>query len=323
MRSVLFDTIEANKVARSKRKTLHQPRRRIYWNISEKGRIHFALPDLTMLPFLQDGTSKVTHIQEKLFVGETEKSKAENHKRKYFMWAVFKRNDKRTIYNVIYRDGKRGTYFMKRFNIPTCNHDHEYDLTKGKTGSRVVYFSANPNGEAEIVKVMLKPEPGIKKLSFDINFANLAIKGRASFGNIVSKNAIYRIALKSKGGSTLGGRKVWFDPDVQRINYDERGTFLGEFGNNDRVLVITKNGESYTTDFDSNNHYENDILYIGKYDADFVWSFIFLIMRHDGHPYSNAVRWILPHYAKVALVKTRATNLSSSALRPILASNHL
>ena len=147
---------------------------------------------------------------------------------------------------------------MKRFNVTAITRDHEYDLTKGTPGSRVMYFSANANGEAEIVRVTLRPQPKLKRICFDVNFADLSIKGRQSMGNLVTKYQVYRIVLKSHGASTLGGRKVWFDKDVHRLNYDEHGEYLGEFGGEDRVLIILDNGNFYTTDFDLNNHYETN-----------------------------------------------------------------
>jgi topoisomerase-4 subunit A len=199
--------------------------------------------------------------------------------------AVFKKNDKRTIYNVIYRDGKKGAYMMKRFFVTSITRDREYDVTQGTAGSKVIYFTSNANGEAEVVHITLKPSEKIKKLTFDINFADLAIKGRVSKGNIVTKNTIYRINLKSHGVSTLGGREVWFDNAVRRLNYDERGQLLGEFGGTDRVLVILKNGEYYTTDTDINNHYEDNIAYIGKYDGSMVWTAVYSCADTDGRPY--------------------------------------
>ncbi len=235
--------------------------------------------------FYRDGTYRVAKVNEKVFIGETERSKAEGKKAELIHIAVFKKNDKRTIYNVIYRDGKKGIYYMKRFFVSGVIRERDNDLTKGTPGSRVVYFSANPNGEAEVVHVTLKPEPQVRKLTFDINFAALAIKGRAALGNIASRNTIYRINLKSHGVSTLGGRKVWFDNVVRRLNYEEHGLYLGEFQGNDKVLVILKSGEFYTTDTDINNHYDEDILFIGKYDPNTVWSLVYSNKEVDNNPY--------------------------------------
>lgn len=153
--------------------------------------------------------------------------------------------------------------------------DKQYNLTKGTAGSRVLYFSANANGEAEVIKVCLKPKPGMKKLVFEYDFAGLAIKGRDSQGNLLSKNDIHKISLAQKGASTLGGRKIWIDEDVLRLNTDERGRYLGEFQGEDRILVVNKNGTYYTSDFDLSNHYEEGYLVIEKFEPDKVWSAVF------------------------------------------------
>ena len=216
--------------------------------------------------FYRDGTYKVVRIADKLFVGETERSKAEKKKAEIIHIAVFRKGDSRTIYNVVYRDGKAGTSYMKRFNVTSITRDREYDLTQGKPGSRVLYFTANPNGEAETIKVVLKPNPKVKKIFFDRDLSLLAIKGRQSMGNLLTKLDVSRITLKSHGGSTLGGRKVWFDFDVHRLNYDEQGTYLGEFNNDDKILVVLDNADFYITNFDANNHYEDNIARIEKYD---------------------------------------------------------
>lgn len=235
--------------------------------------------------FYRDGTYRVTKISEKVFVGETERSKAEGKKAELVHIAVFKKNDKRTIYNVIYRDGKKGIYYMKRFFVCGVIRDRDNDLTKGTPGSRVVYFSANPNGEAEVIHITLKPDAQVRKLTFDLDFAKLAIKGRTAMGNIASRNTIYRINLKSHGVSTLGGRKVWFDNVVRRLNYEEHGEYLGEFQGNDKILVILKSGEFYTTDTDINNHYDEDILFIGKYEPNTVWTLAYSNKETDDNPY--------------------------------------
>jgi topoisomerase-4 subunit A len=198
---------------------------------------------------------------------------------------VFKKNDSRTIYNVVYRDGKKGFCFMKRFNMTSMIRDREYDVTQGTPGSRIMYFSANPNGEAEVIKVTLDPNPKIKKTIFDKDFSEISIKGRTSKGNLLTKFSVYRIGLKSRGHSTLGGRKVWYDPDVKRLNYDEHGQLLGEFFDEDQILVVLKNGEYYLSNFDENNHYEDNILLIEKYDPDKVWTGILYDADNQGYPY--------------------------------------
>ncbi len=235
--------------------------------------------------FYKDGTYKVVKVADKIFVGETERSKREKRKVEIMHVAIFKKTDSRIIYNAVYRDGKGGNYYVKRFNVTSMTRDREYDLTKGTPGSRVLYFTCNPNGEAEVIKVVMKPNPKLKKVFFDYDFSLLAIKGRASMGNLLSKNEIARITLKSHGGSTLGGRKVWWDSDVNRINYDEQGTYLGEFTGDDRILVLLKGGNFYLTNYDTNNHYESNILRIEKYDASKVWTAVLFDKDQNGYAY--------------------------------------
>lgn len=213
--------------------------------------------------FFRDGRYKIVKVSDKLFVGKN-----------ILHVNIYQRNDRRTIYNVIYQDGKNGTYYMKRFPVAGVTRDKEYNLTQGKEGSRIVWFSANPNGEAEVVKVTLKPRPKLKNLQIDIDFSTMAIKGRQSIGNIVTRNEVHRFSLKEKGASTLGGREVWFDPDVLRLNYEGRGNYLGEFQGTDQILVILDNGEYYTSSFSAENHYEDNILHILKFDPSVVWTAI-------------------------------------------------
>lgn len=281
-----FDQIEATKVTEQNQK-LYVNREEGFMGTSlKKDEFVSACSDIDdVILFYKDGTYRVTRVCEKLFIGETERSKAENKKAELIHIAVFKKNDKRTIYNVIYRDGKKGVYYMKRFFISGIIRDRDNDITKGTPGSRIVYFTANPNGEAEVVHVTLKPEEKVRKLTFDINFADLAIKGRAAQGNIASRTTIYRINLKSHGISTLGGRKVWYDKVVKRLNYEEHGQYLGEFQGEDRILVILDTGEFYTTDTDINNHYEDNILFIGKYNNNTVWTAVYSSSDTDGNPY--------------------------------------
>ena len=224
--------------------------------------------------FYKDGKYKVIRVAEKIFVGKN-----------ILYVAVFKKNDSRTIYNVVYRDGKKGWYFMKRFNVTSMTRDKEYDLTQGTPGSKVMYFTANPNGEAELIKVTLDPSPKLKKIFIEKDFSEVMIKGRASKGNLLTKNSVHRIGLKSHGRSTLGGRKVWYDPDVNRLNYDEHGELLGEFFDDDQILVILKNGDYYLSNFDLNNHYEENILRIEKYNSNKVWTAILYDADNQGYPY--------------------------------------
>ncbi|MDY5075668.1 MAG: hypothetical protein SPE88_02650, partial [Paludibacteraceae bacterium] len=178
----------------------------------------------------------------------------------------------RTIYNVVYRDGKGGVYFMKRFSVTGVSRDKEYDLTQGKAGSKVVYFTANPNGEAEVIRIQLKPALHLKKMEVCKDLSELAVKSRTARGNVLTKFEVKSITLKQKGHSTLGGRKVWFDPDVLRINYDGQGNYLGEFWDEDRILVITTTGDYYLTTFDLTAHFDQNILRIEKFNAEKVWT---------------------------------------------------
>jgi len=211
--------------------------------------------------FYKDGKYKIVHVADKLFVGTN-----------IIHIDLFKKNDTRTIYNVVYRDGKAGVYYMKRFNVTGVTRDKEYDLTQGKPGSKVVYFTANPNGEAEVIKVTLKPAMHLKKMEVCKDLSELAVKGRASRGNVLTKYDVKSIVMKSKGHSTLGGRKVWFDPDILRINYDGQGMYLGEFTDEDRVLVIMRNGDYFLNTFEETAHFEQNWLRVEKYDPDKTWS---------------------------------------------------
>lgn len=224
--------------------------------------------------FYKDGTYKVVKVQEKLFVDKN-----------VLYVNVFKRNDDRTIYNVIYRHGGTdGIYYMKRFAVTGVTRDKEYNVTQGLPGSRIMWFSANSNGEAEVVKVTLKPKQRLKTLQFDIDFAKLAIKGKQSQGNLVTKNEVHRFSLKERGVSTLGGREVWFDRDVLRLNYDGRGEFIGEFQGDDMILVILDNGEYFTTNYDATNHYPENIIRLEKFRPKHVWTAI-LNDADQGYPY--------------------------------------
>lgn len=217
-----------------------------------------------IIVFLKDGTMKVSKVAEKAFVGKD-----------MIHIAVFKKNDERTVYNMIYRDGKSGAVFMKRFPVTGVTRDKVYDLTKGTKGSEVLYFTANPNGEAEVVEVQLKPMPGLRKVQWDLNFAELAVKGRNSMGNVVTKYAVKKIVLKEKGVSTLGAIDIYFDDTVQRLNTDKRGTFLGSFGPTDKILTITESGYYRLTGFDLSTHFDEDMVLIEKYNPNKVVSAIY------------------------------------------------
>ncbi|MCQ2348490.1 MAG: DNA gyrase/topoisomerase IV subunit A [Paludibacteraceae bacterium] len=228
----------------------------------KKDEFLFNCSDLDdVIIFYKDGKYKVVHVAEKAFVGTN-----------IIHIDIFRKNDTRTIYNVVYRDGKGGVYYMKRFNVTGVTRDKEYDLTAGKPGSKVMYFTANPNGEAEVIRVTLKPALHLKKLEVCKDLSELAVKGRSSRGNVLTKYDVKSIVMKSKGHSTLGGRKVWFDPDILRINYDGQGTYLGEFADEDRILVIMQNGDYFLNTFEETAHFEPNWLRIEKYDPDKVWS---------------------------------------------------
>ena len=272
-----FDTIVAAKVVDANEKLYIDQQEGFIGTGLKKAEFVQNCSDLDdVIIFYRDGKYKVIRIADKVFVGKG-----------VLYVQVFKKNDKRTIYNVVYRDGKTGPYYIKRFNVTSITRDKEYDVTLGTAGSKINYFTANPNGEAEVIKITLDPNPDKKKqnIFMERDFANILIKGRAAKGNLLTKESIHRISLKSHGHSTLGGRKVWFDPDVNRINYEDHGRYLGEFSDQDSILVVLKNGEFYITNFDSANHYEDNILRIEKFDADKPWTAVIFDADNQGYPY--------------------------------------
>ena len=270
-----FDTIEATKVAEANQKLYINRADGFIGTGLKKDEYVCNCSDIDdIIIFYKDGKYKVVRVAEKLFVGKN-----------VLHLQVFKKNDTRTIYNVVYRDGKKGACYMKRFNVTSMTRDKEYDLTQGTPGSKVMYFTANPNGEAEVIKVTLDPNPKLKKIFIDQDFSEVLIKGRASKGNLLTRNSVHRIGLKSHGHSTLGGRKVWFDPDVNRLNYDEHGRLLGEFFDEDQILVVLDNGDFYLSNFDVNNHYEANILRIEKWEQDKAWSAVLWDADNQGYPY--------------------------------------
>jgi topoisomerase-4 subunit A len=220
-----------------------------------------------IIVFRADGKFIVTKVQDKVFVGKDIEHVA-----------VFKKNDERTVYNMIYKDGQSGISYIKRFSVTGVTRDKEYDLTKGSKGSKTLYFTANPNGEAEIVNIQLKPHAKLKKLQFDEDFAALAIKGRNSIGNMVTKYPIKKVILKTKGVSTLAGRKIWYDDILKRLNADGRGKYLGEFDGDDRILNVLSNGNYELTSFDLNNHFDDKMIVIEKYDP----AKVFAVVHYDG-----------------------------------------
>ena len=270
-----FDTIEATKVVEANEKLYINRNEGFIGTALKKDEFVCNCSDIDdIIIFYKDGKYKVVRVADKIFVGKN-----------ILHVSVFKKNDKRTIYNVVYRDGKLGKYYMKRFNVTSITRDREYDLTMGVPGSRVVYFTANPNGEAEIIKVTLDPAPRLKNIFKEKDFSEVAIKGRSARGVVMTRFNVHRISLKSHGHSTLGGRKVWFDPDVKRLNYDDHGRLLGEFNEGDSILVVLDNGDFYLSNFDVNNHYEDNIKIIEKYDERKVWTAVLFDADQQGYPY--------------------------------------
>ena len=270
-----FDTIEASKVVEANEK--------LYIN-REEGFIGTGLMKDEFLCncsslddviiFFRDGRYLVTPVSDKKFVG------------KNILYAnVFKKNDKRTIYNVVYRDGKEGTQYIKRFAVTSIIRDREYDVTQGTPDSRITYFTANPNGEAEVIKVTLKPNPRVRRIIFEEDFSDISIKGRQARGNILTKLPVHKIALKQRGGSSQGGRKLWFDRDVLRLYYDGRGEYLGEFQSEDSILVVHDNGDFYITNFDLSNHYEANIRILEKFDPNKIWTAVLYDADQQNFPY--------------------------------------
>ena len=270
-----FDTIEATKVVEANQKLYINRQDGFIGTCLKKDEFVCNCSDIDdIIIFYKDGKFKVVRVADKLFVG------------KNVMWlGVFKKNDQRTIYNAVYRDGRKGFYYIKRFNVSAITRDREYDITAGTEGSRVLYFTANPNGEAEVIKVTLDPAPKLKRIFFDKDFSEVLIKGRAAKGNLLTKFQVHRIGLKSHGHSTLGGRKVWYDPDVNRLNYDEHGQLLGEFNDGDQILVILKNADYYLAGFDANVHFEDNIDRLEKYEPEKVWSCVLYDADNQGYPY--------------------------------------
>ena len=245
----VFDDIEATKVAIRNTK--------LYVN-REEGDID----DIIMIT--NEGKMMVSKVDSKIFVGKG-----------IIHVAVFKKKDKRTTYNLVYKDGKGGATYIKRFNVTSITRDREYDLTTGKAGSQVLYFSANPNGEAEVITVLLRQVGSVKKLKWDIDFSDVLIKGRASKGNIVTKYSVKRIELKENGVSTLKPRKIWFDDVVRRLNVDGRGELLGEFKGDDLILVINQKGIAKTFLPVLTSHFDDDMIVLEKLKVKIKKNYLF------------------------------------------------
>ena len=270
-----FDTIEATKVVEANEKLYINREEGFIGTALKKDEFVACCSDLDdVIIFYRDGRYMITPVADKKFVGKN-----------VLYVNVFKKNDKRTIYNVAYRDGKEGTTYIKRFAVTSIVRDREYDVTQGTPESRITYFSANPNGEAEIIKITLKPNPRVRRIIFERDFSEVGIKSRQAQGVILTRLPVHKIALKQRGGSTLGGRKVWFDRDVLRLNYDGRGEYLGEFQSDDSILVVLNTGEFYTTNFDVSNHYENNVSIVEKFDGNKVWTAALYDADQQNYPY--------------------------------------
>lgn len=278
-----FDSIEASKVAEANRRLYYDAEGQFIGTSLKDNEFLFTCSDIDdILVIYRDGTYKIVRVADKLYVGKSKSNKI-------IHLGIFKKNDRRTIYNVIYRNGKGGNYYMKRFFITGLTREKDYDITKGLAGSRIEWLTANPNGEAETVRVSLADEPNAlgrrpRNTELTINFADQLIKGKESLGNLVTKFRVKSICLEKRGSSTLGGREVWFDRDVIRLNYDRRGESLGIFQGDDKVLVITKNGEYFTSSYSDTNHYEDNILRIEKFDPEKEWT-LALFDNALGFPY--------------------------------------
>ena len=279
-----FDDIEAAKVAVKSEKLYVDRKEGFIGTGLKKAEYVSDVSDIDdVIVFLRSGVYFITKVSEKSFVGKD-----------IIHVARWVRGDERTIYNAVYRDGKEGTAFIKRFAVTTAIRDREYDLTRGKPDSKVLYFTANPNGEAEVIKTVLRPSAKKRRrksgLIFETDFADLLIKGRQARGNILTKEPVFRISLKEEGKSTLGGRDVWFDRDVFRLNYDERGDYLGEFMGDDKLLVVLDDGTVYLSDFSDSNHFERNILVIEQYDPEKVWT---LVYHNSKEGYTYLKRFLL------------------------------
>lgn len=260
----VFDKVEATQVALANAKLYVNRAEGFIGTAMKKDEFVTDCSDIDdIIVFREDGKYSVVKVQDKVFVGKD-----------IIHVAVFKKGDERTIYNAIYRDGSQGNTYVKRFAVTAVTREKEYDLSKGNKGSKVLYFSANPNGEAEIVHVQLKPHTKLRKLTFDLDFAEIAIKGKGSMGNLVSKYPVKKITFKSAGVSTLAGRKIWYDEVLKRLNADERGKFLGEFDGDDKILMVFKNGAYELSNFDLSNHFDEKMIRIEKHYTEHVYTAI-------------------------------------------------
>lgn len=282
-----FDVIEATKVVAANQKLYVDRKEGFIGTSLKKDEFVDECSDIDdVIVFLREGKYLVTKVADKSFVGKD-----------IIHVGIFKKNDERTIYNVIYQDGRQGNVMIKRFAVNGVTRDKEYDVTRGTEGSRVLYLTANPNGEAETVKVLLKPRKRLRKLQFEVDFSDVAIKGRGSMGNIVSRHPVSRIFLKESGVSTLGGRQIWFDRDVMRLNDDERGEYLGEFSGEDKIVAFTRSGAFRIHGFDLSTYFEHDTLLVEKFDPEKIYTAVYF----DGEQeYYYLKRFQVEHTEKLA-----------------------
>ncbi|MCK9424281.1 MAG: DNA gyrase/topoisomerase IV subunit A, partial [Bacteroidales bacterium] len=287
-----FDIIEAAKVAAANEKLYVNREEGFAGTSLKKDEFVCDCSDIDdIIVFREDGTFLVVKVTDKIFVGQS-----------VIHIAVFNKNDTRTVYNLIYRDGKNGKTMVKRFSVLGITRDKEYTATKGTAGSKVLYFTANPNGEAEVIRIELKPKPRLKKTSFDFNFADIAIKGRSSMGNTLTKYAVRKIDQRQEGISTLGSLNIWYDETVQRLNTDGRGVLLGAFSGTDRIVSIMQSGHYRLTSFDLSTHFDEDMIHIAKYDPEKIFAAVY-IENETKHYYIKRFR-IEPSEKKVEFVES-------------------
>ncbi len=268
-----FDNIEATKVVERNKKLYINKEDGFMGYGLKKGDYVADCSDLDdVIIFYTDGRYVVKKVDEKVDVGTG-----------VMYLAVFKKNDTRTVYNAVYTDGETGITYAKRFNVTGITRDREYETTTGAKGSKLRYFSANANGEAEVVKVLLRPRAKLRNVVLDFDFATLTVKGRASRGNVVTKNEIHKVVLKRRGESTLGGRQIWFEPETLRLNPDGRGTLLGEFGPDDKILIMTKAGDALTVGTGFEQHFDDNILRIEKFDPHKIWTAVYFDAETNLH----------------------------------------
>ncbi len=297
----VFDKVEATQVALANAKLYVNREEGFIGTNMRKDELVSDCSDIDdIIVFRADGKYSVVKVQDKVFVGKD-----------IIHVAVFKKGDDRTVYNAIYKDGASGTSYIKRFSVTAVTRDKDYDIGKASKGTKILYFTANPNGEAEIVNIQLKPHSKLRKLNFDMDFAEIAIKGRASQGNIVSKYPVKKVTFKSAGVSTLAGRKIWYDDILKRLNADNRGKFLGEFDGDDKILMVVNDGTYELTNFDLNNHFDEKMIRLEKFIPEQIYTAIhqdsksgtYYVKRFnfDDNPVGKRVRFI-PEESKLLLL---------------------